>query len=759
MNDYDFKALNDKEFEALVIDLLSKRENRIIERFKTGKDGGIDGRFYHNGNAIIQAKHYAATGYDGLIRALKKDEASKVKKLSPSRYIFVTSVGLSPSNKNEIKNIFSPYIINDTDVIGMEDINNLIKEHPKVEINHFKLWLSSSNLLISILNNGVNQKSNYLVESTLNESYKFIETQQLKEAAKILSNNNALIITGLPGVGKTTLAKQLMLWHVKKGYDIYHIEDSISEVESIYLKDVKQFFYFDDFLGSNYLEIFSGNSDSKIVNFIKRIISDPSKKIILTSRTNILNRAKNLSEVFSIEKLDKREFELNVSELSDIEKARILYNHIWHGLKSTEQSDVFYENQNYWKVINHKNFNPRIISFITDLDIVGDIVKSDYWAYIMKSLDNPEIIWEKCFNNQSPEEMLDLVSLVVFNNNVISEDQCKNALKRVYEVKYPNQFHTKINKIDYLVRESLQSTLNRTLASAYLKSKSVMVARLTPFSPSISDYLLNRFSKNVEAIALYIYALSSYSSTNALFSLYFNNKIDYETFQAVLYRLNEKIRKTGLNNYAVHLYGTLLKSSLNEKLKVKTVDSEIFLNCDIRSLDYDQFLGECIYWLTIQNPKLFSHKFYIHLIQCAIKSNNYSSLDHDEFLILSKIINEIPSLMNEPIIFELKEEIKEFWHGNLHDYISGSRKLQDMLEERYRADDIAFELLRDAVDEYNIPYDESDLEYMYSSLDLSVLLDEEDFVPDYNHEDRDFFNNYQDHVQSSTEYIDDLFKR
>lgn len=36
-----FHELNDKEFEILVMDLLSMHFNKHIERFKPGKDGGV----------------------------------------------------------------------------------------------------------------------------------------------------------------------------------------------------------------------------------------------------------------------------------------------------------------------------------------------------------------------------------------------------------------------------------------------------------------------------------------------------------------------------------------------------------------------------------------------------------------------------------------------------------------------------------------------------------------------------------------------
>lgn len=46
MSDYDFKQLNDKEFEILCADLLGEVEGRRFERFKAGKDAGVDGRFF-----------------------------------------------------------------------------------------------------------------------------------------------------------------------------------------------------------------------------------------------------------------------------------------------------------------------------------------------------------------------------------------------------------------------------------------------------------------------------------------------------------------------------------------------------------------------------------------------------------------------------------------------------------------------------------------------------------------------------------------
>ena len=155
MNDYDFSTLNDKEFEKISIDLISKDKEKRFERFKAGKDGGIDGRFYHtDGNQeIIQCKHYLKTGFSGLVTSLKKkndkdiNEIDKVKKINPLKYIFVTSLQLSPGNKKIIKELFIPYIQNDNDIYGQEDLNDLLSKNPKIEENHYKLWISSTTVL------------------------------------------------------------------------------------------------------------------------------------------------------------------------------------------------------------------------------------------------------------------------------------------------------------------------------------------------------------------------------------------------------------------------------------------------------------------------------------------------------------------------------------------------------------------------------------------------------------------------------------
>jgi hypothetical protein len=101
MSDYDFKPLNDKEFEILCADLLGEVEGRRFERFKAGKDAGVDGRFFtdEGKEVILQCKHWSNTPLTQLIRELSNSEKPKLDKLKPSRYLLAVSNPLSRTNK------------------------------------------------------------------------------------------------------------------------------------------------------------------------------------------------------------------------------------------------------------------------------------------------------------------------------------------------------------------------------------------------------------------------------------------------------------------------------------------------------------------------------------------------------------------------------------------------------------------------------------------------------------------------------------
>jgi Restriction endonuclease len=74
MHQYSFTTMNDKDFEALTCDLIGAHFKITIERFKSGKDKGVDGRVFANDGPdqiILQSKHYVGSGYDKMLSRLR----------------------------------------------------------------------------------------------------------------------------------------------------------------------------------------------------------------------------------------------------------------------------------------------------------------------------------------------------------------------------------------------------------------------------------------------------------------------------------------------------------------------------------------------------------------------------------------------------------------------------------------------------------------------------------------------------------------
>lgn len=106
---YDFTSLNDKEFEVFCADLLGANEGVRFERFKSGRDGGVDGRFFRDGReAILQCKHWPKARIEQLIRHLRDVEKPKIERLKPQRYILALSIPLSRHDKQVIYDLVIP---------------------------------------------------------------------------------------------------------------------------------------------------------------------------------------------------------------------------------------------------------------------------------------------------------------------------------------------------------------------------------------------------------------------------------------------------------------------------------------------------------------------------------------------------------------------------------------------------------------------------------------------------------------------------
>jgi energy-coupling factor transporter ATP-binding protein EcfA2 len=457
MANFDFSTLNSHDFELLVRDLLnadedSKGSGIRFRTFKEGKDKGIDLLYSTNSNEyeiVGQAKHYLQSGIDKLIYDLKNVEADKVRKLDPAKYIFATSLPLLVSKSGEILSIFNPYIKNSSDIYGQEELNRLLDKHPHVLNNHFKLWLSSAAILTKVLDYKLEGRSQEFSENELKKKLRlYVETPALEAARSILKKNKFIVITGEPGVGKTTTAELLLYEAIADGYNLVYVYDDVKEMESdLALKDNKTVYYYDDFLGHNALEIAKAKgAETALLRIIKRVIDSKTKLLIFTTRTFILNSAVEESERLRQFDLKAKQSLIELKSYSKSTRLQLLDNHIEESLLSDELKAVLKQSDVQAFIVNHQNFYPRSVEFITMSDKAEDMSAADFKKFIYSNFNKPDEIWRHAYEQQiSENERMLLNTMVSFGYDVHIDvlEEAFNA--RVdYEVKH-NNYRKKIN--------------------------------------------------------------------------------------------------------------------------------------------------------------------------------------------------------------------------------------------------------------------------------------------------------------------------
>lgn len=513
MHQYDLNIFSPSEFEEFSRDILQAKLNRHIESFKTGKDGGIDLRFCKsNGlNAIIQAKRYKS--FSSLIDNLKK-ELAKVTKLNPDQYIITTSLGLSPHNKEAIKSLFTPYIKSTEDIYGKEDLINLLSQHKKIEEKYYKLWITSTTMLEKVLHSKIYNQSQFELEEINYQAKLYVQNKSLNEALNILKKHRYIIISGIPGIGKTTLSRILTFYLLANGYEGFiYLSDRIDDGYTYFKEGEKQIFLFDDFLGKNFFDARDlQKNDDKIVKFINKIKNSPDKVLILATREYILNQAKEVYEAFKIHNIEIAKCIIDLSTYTNLIKAKILYNHLFHGEIPEAHINNLLENKNYRGLITHPNYSPRIIETFIKQSIWNNCKPEEFYKVIKTLFDNPEGVWLFSFENSLDKfSQYVLLILSTLGTPVLLKD-LELAVQSFFHI---NNYKLLLNFDSIKFLRSIRELENTFIKTSLDKNGNVSVEYQ---NPSIYDFLVNYLSNKSSIIGDLIDSFIFVDQTNRIFS-------------------------------------------------------------------------------------------------------------------------------------------------------------------------------------------------------------------------------------------------
>lgn len=766
---FDLSNLNDYEFEILCKDIMQDILDEELFTFSRGVDAGVD--ICDKANAptiIIQAKHYAGSTYSQLKSSLKKD-VTKIQRHNPKKYFVCTSQSLTRKNKQEIVEMFNEFMSDISHVIDKNDINSFLEDEQNKDIvvKNYKLWLCASDVLSLVNNQNIFIDCSELMIDIEEQIKLFVETQAYHDSIKRLRQDNIIIIIGAPGVGKSTLSKMLLLYYADKNYKVRYVtNNNISEIKrSLNMApNKKEIVLLDDFLGQHYLNL-KDSQPNELKTLISFVTRSKSKKLILNSRVTILNEASQAYLTFKeiMIRYEQNKYLLDLDEMSSFEKAKILYNHLYfNGLPQDYLSQVK-RNKGYLRIVNHINYNPRIIEYVTQKHNYETVYSRNYLQYIIGKLDNPEDVWKDEFRNR-----LDMSDRILMNtlyslsdtavDNVVLERAFNERIRRV-------KGDTSVNQYKESVIRLTDSLIKKVDGRGTLK--------ISAINPSVNDYLFSEITLNPnEQIAIIENAVFYEQIFRALKSdtakLHYMKKLCSYDFLEMSTLKNTAFFYFLKSIVELHI----LDRSLKSKTAISLESAYRSLSCQDRE-EYGQVLqklyfGEYCEFYKLQKIFLSSEKM-IYILDPLILDDaieliiaimdDYDVSDNEELTEVFKdqLVDKILDYVQDELSDELADTVSYVINKAESGFIE---KTTTFLEDAVwsELEDLAYEKIKDHITIINGRIDIGDKDFDVS--DMRYYLDISDSITsalrvDYDEDDDRRYS----HSESDNSLIVAMFER
>jgi len=296
-------------------------------------------------------------------------------------------------------------------VLGAEDLNALLRKYADIEKKHFKLWIASTEVLRAVLNNDLFSRSYLEVEAIKTRLSLFVPTDAVERALAIIRSSGVCLLSGIPGIGKTTAAEILVALMLDEGWECVCISANIAEAHRAYDRTQRQLFYYDDFLGTTSLRDKLGkNEDRDLVRLIRTCSTRPAtKRLILTTRNYLFAQAVEQHELLQRTSLEASTCVVEMADYTSQVRAQILVNHLWFFGVNEKWCSRLVQSGSAREIVDHPNYSPRLIEAICDTIASGERTANSFAKKSLALLDDPSQLWRHAYNEHLSGNARDLL--------------------------------------------------------------------------------------------------------------------------------------------------------------------------------------------------------------------------------------------------------------------------------------------------------------------------------------------------------------
>ena len=177
---------------------------------------------------------------------------------------------------------------------------------------------------------------------------------------------------------------------------------------------------------------------------------------------------------------------VDIGKYSRAIKALILYNHLSNAGLGTDYIEEFLRDRRYLRIIDHTNYNPRIIETYIDRGLWRTIKPEEFMTRFFLLLRQPESVWGMAFDRLSKESKYTLLVLATMGQYATLEDW-----KKAY-VHFSKRVRGDVDlENDDATWERVLKILHECFITTQMRKGMHYV---TYYNPSVKDYLTHYIS-------------------------------------------------------------------------------------------------------------------------------------------------------------------------------------------------------------------------------------------------------------------------
>jgi hypothetical protein len=335
------------------------------------------------------------------------------------------------------------------------------------------------------------------------------------------------------------------------------------------------------------------------------------------------------------ERVSASELVLNVGVYTRMIRAQIVFNHIYFSDLTIEEKSSLLSDGFYLKIIDHRNFNPRLIDLLTTADYLA-LQEAPVRTVVSTVLDNPAVLWEKPYRAHISDDSRIVMRALFFCGSYASVDKLLLAFKR----------HCRA--VDASVQDSMAVVRFRQALKPLEGSIVALMNGLVFFSnPGVKDFLSSVFIED-QLLPLVVQSVGTYEELDAAWDFYRQHQKacrphmgDESAWSKALGRIKTSAMCSMIR---VVRLGIEMCGLLSDKAAVLALTEQALQDLDFAGIDPDDETACChalerLRELSLEDQEALPSRGAILKAAAAMLNSSGDQLSLDEIASLAQAIN------------------------------------------------------------------------------------------------------------------------